>query len=75
MLKEQMFASNDLSHDHFLNGSTLSIKGAGAVDSQQIQGIGCHLVNPTQSGGGSISQLSAGISIKNYIEEPRKNFF
>ena len=32
MLKEQMFASNDLSHDQFLNNSTLSIKGPGVAD-------------------------------------------
>ena len=32
MLKEQMFNSNDLSHDQFLNGSTMSIKGPGTVD-------------------------------------------
>jgi len=61
MLKEQLFTNNDFSPEQFLNGSSLSIKGPNAMESQQIQGIGCHLVNPMVSGGGSISQLSAGI--------------
>lgn len=48
---------------------------AAAVDSKQIAGIGCHLVDPTLAAGGSISQLSAGISIKNFNEAPRKKIF
>ena len=76
MLKEQIFQNKELSHDHLLNGSSLSIGPSAAIDGTPLQGIGCHLVNPMVSGGGSISQLSAGVSIKNYMEEaPRKNFF
>lgn len=43
------------------------------VDGKKIAGIGCRLVNPPAIiGGGSISQLSAGISIKNFNDAPRK---
>jgi hypothetical protein len=48
----------------------------GGVQDNQMPGIGSHLMNPpVNSGGGSISQLSAGISIQNFNDAPRKKIY